>query len=864
MVEKDKLLKLKISKNAYVFDVRRKYNAKRSFRVKKKPDTPFDDLKGTALSLLKKKKQEKKQEKKPKAPLGAKLPESPKSAIAKTAAIVVLIFILLGAAFVWLMLQGPGAGPEEIEAPDVFSGSFGYSIEQSMVLSSSQEDELSRSAYFLVDFDARNLGGLNFSASVFSQKPSVQVFLLDYARDSADSYPVFRRNLIDKLKENGISVNEIDIEALSSLPGGALVVVPTGYLPKELLGIGSQLDFKKLLSRGVTIVYIGREFDSLALDQAGSAIPVSYNELLFAKSKPESEDGFGLYDAQYVVGQIAGRNDIDLAFFGKIYGSVSVIGNKNGSILFLPQSLDGGWRTDGKAAAQDVVRLITEERWLSLIAYASKEIDLEEEQSGMVSLYSTSFPSDSAYVKFTAKALDLEGNERSSTEVLKLKKVQKGEMTQPEPEAVPYYLSGERTRFNIELRETDPTPVKLYISMYKDGTELQRSDLELGLTNPTIDKSVDFQVNAEPGNYTAYVVNSKGKIYAATRLDVIDLQIYTNSSDWQQGKFTFLLSAAGKPVVPRSLSISLDGKGKRQYTPSSFAYSGTSTAITYEYAGEIKPGLHEFIFTAGDWSKKYEQDYFAAKNFWENPVVIFLAIVSLAVFGIGLSLRRPEVLRYGLDVPDFPPLSTIKIPVKKETVLDILDTVNASYSWKWMPLGTDEIKKGFRKLTYNGKPILIGDFNLDMVLVKLRDAGLVKEELGYWGRAEWEKQSNHSMHYLAMYRILRNVFVNNAVKFSKLDAMNDCDIKAIVGKERLYLHIMEEPKERVVHRALATSGKGKTLIVFRSKDEASSFRSSLTSTSRLAVGLKMEVNSRNILLLPVKRGVSGYLRGLSR
>ncbi len=219
-------------------------------------------------------------------------------------------------------------------------------------------------------------------------------------------------------------------------------------------------------------------------------------------------------------------------------------------------------------------------------------------------------------------------------------------------------------------------------------------------------------------------------------------------------------------------------------------------------------------------------------------------------------------MRYGLDIPDFPPMSTTKIPVKRQAVLEVFENVNAGYSWQWMPLRIDELKAGFRRLTYNGKPILIGDFNLERILAKLQDERLVKEELGYFGLSSWENDSGHSTAYLTMYRIMRNVFVNNAVKFSRLGAMKDCDLKAIAGKEEIYLHIMEKPYEDAVHRALATSKLGTTIMVFKTEEERDDFRSSLTSTSKLAVALKMEVNNGNIFLFPVKNAISAYLKGV--
>jgi hypothetical protein len=284
--------------------------------------------------------------------------------------------------------------------------------------------------------------------------------------------------------------------------------------------------------------------------------------------------------------------------------------------------------------------------------------------------------------------------------------------------------------------------------------------------------------------------------------------------------------------------------------------------IVYEYPEKISPGVHNFTFTSGSWSFTLSQEYRPPRYMWDDPLVVFLGLLSALIFGIAQFIRRPEVVKYGLDIPDFPPQTTIKIPLKRETVLQIFNDVNTDFAWKWMPLRLDEIKSGFRRLTYMGKPILIGDFNLERILHKLKEEGLVKEELGYWGLSSWEKESRHSMLYLAIYRIMRNVFVNNAVKFSKLDSAPDCDAKAIVGKDEKYFHIMEGEPERVIHRALATAKKGTTIIVFPNEEKLNAFKASLVSTSKLAIALKMEMQNGQILLMPVKNAISAYLKSI--
>ncbi len=48
--------------------------------------------------------------------------------------------------------------------------------------------------------------------------------------------------------------------------------------------------------------------------------------------------------------------------------------------------------------------------------------------------------------------------------------------------------------------------------------------------------------------------------------------------------------------------------------------------------------------------------------------------------------------------------------------------------------------------------------------------------------------------------------------------------------------------------------------MFKRDEEIEEFEAMLTSTSKLAVALKMEVNNKNIMLLPVKLAISEYLK----
>ena len=854
------LLKLRIAKKAYVFDVKRKYTATRAFSLKKPPETPAEGIKEGILALMPKKKpkgekgegQPKHQEVQPATPAA----KSPFGLALKIGAGIILLFIL---AIAYIVVQYSSAPPQAPPQASfgAFGGKYTYDVEKSFIVSAGEDDKGQdlRVAYFLIRSSGKNLTELNLTVGLFSQKPPVQVFVLDHVREGAYTYPLFRSKLSQNLKRQGMSVNDIDPSSLRLLPGGCILVIPTGYFPAGLINGEWGVTYKELLSRGVDIAYIGYPFSTTALDSTGSTVSVNDPEFKFTESRPGSAGGFQLFDAQYTV---------DGA--GTLYGSVSYTNRGQGTMMFIPQTLDGGWQNDevsdsATKAASDISMLLSEQPWISPFATAASPAFVDPDGNFTESsLFTSAFGSEAAVAKLSLLATDLNGARQKTIEMYPVEKAQKGEMYVRDASVVPYFLSSQKTRLNLKLRENSSTPVKLYVVMYKEGEELQRSELEVGLTNPTIDKSVDFQVTAPPGNYVVLAVDNSGKAYAATKLDVTDLDIRANSTDWQAGRFGFILSAGGKPINPRSVTVFFDGQGARAYSPSDLRRIDGGTYLEYSYYGKMDPGDHIFTFSSGEWAKNVYLNYYRTRNFWEDPLVIFLAVVSAIIFGIGYVIRRPEALNYGLDIPDFPPTMTVKIPVKSETVLEIFNSVNASYSWKWMPLRLDEVKNGFRKLTYNGKPIIVGDYNLERILARLKEQGLVASELDYWGLMEWEKESKHSIRYLTLYRIMRNIFVNNAVKFSRIDAMPDCDVKAIVDKEELYFHIMEPPESRVVHRALATAKQGTTIIVFRNDEELESFSSSLVSTSKLAVALKMEVMGSNIRLMPVKIAIAAFLK----
>ena len=847
-VEKSQLSNLRIAKKTYVFDQKRRFEHTGRFSLTRTTsDKP--ELKDVIESLLGKRKEfgsaaAQQPKARPASPsAGAKKPSrSLFGTILKTFIAILLLFAL--ALFYVVSTAGSGSTSPPIPMAASFSGNFSIDVLDVSVLTAGTEESPSNIARFFVSYSTQNISSLSLTARLFPSKPQQQIYLLRSQRDSAESYDEFASTFAYILRAKGLPINEIDIPALQTLPSGSAIIIPSGYLPASLIS-GQPRNLVQIAAASNTIIYIGLPFDTTALSDTGRPVSVRTADsnalgINFTRSKPESTDGFSLFDGQYVVGT------------ERLFGSVSVLRIGSGQILFLPQSLDGGWRGSGGSAAADVSRIISSSLWQSSFADAYEYLPTSSNSSGELSLLTSEFGPAGGYALFYIEARDSNGIMQGEFRTIPVLKEQRGDLFINYAGGPPTtsQISRTRTRMSVVLREQSSTPVKLKVKTL-DGLEvLKTDDLESEATVPTITRFFDYDPSVLPGTYVLSVEDNAGKRYAASLLTVADVEVVPTSIGWKEGVFSFRITSAGEPIVARKISASIDGKHAGDYTLASDVRL---------IARDLQPGKHVFSFLLGDLLKEVELEYVRSRAFYDNPIAIFLGILAAVIFAIGFFLRLPEKMVFGLDIPDFPPLSAIKIPVRRSTVLEIFEQVNRDYSWSNMPLTLEEVKNGFRKLTYNGKPILVGDYNLERILSKLETENLLKHELSYYLLSEWEKKSSQSAFYLCAYRQMRDIFIANTIRFSKIGSQKDCDVKITLANKDAFVHIHQG--QQTLAAALKTAPKGTTLVVFRDDASLSSFKSLLQSASPASAAFKMELDNGTIALLALAQ-LGSYLKGM--
>ncbi|MFA5381530.1 MAG: hypothetical protein WC356_00015 [Candidatus Micrarchaeia archaeon] len=803
----------KFKKDHFVFNIRKKFSNSKHLSVKKK----YEKDSNNSFSFLKSKKT-----------------EGVKSTIISKKIIFIGLFILILAAIIFVVLSSSSQTQQKEKEP--VNPYLHFSIyEKNTDIVSYGQNELV--AYFIIDYQIENANSLKAKIDVYRDLDSKTVYLLKSEKyePRSSEFENFKEALRDKLIKEGYTFNEKTKEELFNLPESSIILIPTGHIPRDLIiGDKTLID---LIEKKNVIIYIGYPFNQ-ALDYDGTLISIEdqntlnfnfiLNEALKQGDKLVSS-GLNLQSPRYKVTYQRVESDI-------LFGAVSSFKIGEGFILFIPQYLDDGW-VNGTLAAEDITKIISQSSWHKPIT--SKEINLST-NSDTISLFSNPFKENANYVKIKFIA---EGENEGLTNQVEVSKISKSTLGTISVDTWPIH-SYKITKNNIFMlftfKEQDKVNINPNMLIYSGNTLLKSENLGSTFSDIVISRS--FSPDFEPGNYLITI--EEGKTYAKYLLDIKDIKIdEVLRSDFNKGNFKFrIVDENGNQVRYDSVKVSINGKEVGVFN------KGEEIALT-NYQG-LPNGENTFTFDFGEGVLKEIKIKNNATNPFmqiiENPLNLSLLIITIIAVIIAFYVKRPEKQMFSLDIPDFPPVSSTKVTMKEKDVLDIFEKVNKNYSWNFMPLSLEELKTGFSKISIRGRNIIIGEYNLELLLDKLIVRGLVKERHHYYILSSWEKESGNELEHLVMFRRLRNIFLENVISFTDLNKSKDCDVFIEVSGEKVYLHIFSD--KNIIFKALKTVIKGQTIILFDSKNQMKEFENDLASSNPSIVSFKLELSNGNIFL----------------
>jgi hypothetical protein len=189
-------------------------------------------------------------------------------------------------------------------------------------------------------------------------------------------------------------------------------------------------------------------------------------------------------------------------------------------------------------------------------------------------------------------------------------------------------------------------------------------------------------------------------------------------------------------------------------------------------------------------------------------------------------------------------------------VIELFDKINRDFRWKNVPLTVQDLKGGFMKIPYKGRPLIVSDYNIEKIMDKLIDEGYVKKSIDYYGLARWEKESGCSIYKLAVMRALRDKFVVEGITFTPFGENPNYDTSVSYLGEKIFIHIYESPE--VINKAILTAQEGRTIIVFENEEKMREFISNIHSDSETNILFKMLLDdpNGNIDVSPLKEVIN--------
>lgn len=834
---------LVISRKSYVFEIKRQFTNLKRYKVLFSDELNLDNIRIIITDALGGRGRG--------ARKSARPPLNVKALAGKMLKYVLFFFVIgiIGLFILSLMFQPQAARKPAVQNQTLMN--FNYGFVNNEVISYRSDFR----AYSTIRLNETGVNSTEINMKLYYEEIPRTIVLLKSTRYEDENFPQFRNGLKRSLTDAGLDFNEIHVSQLMHVPENVsmILVAPTGRVPSSFLGVDEQkFDMRNLLASKSVIIYIGYSFDSGAISENGT---VYSNVAPLLKRFNIQFERFG--GSALTGGFTMQRPDYVIKNSKVVHGGVSILSYKPGYLVTFPNTLRG-W-TNGTNAAKDVYSIIKNLEWLSPISSARPKLIGNSDKNSSLDMTVTLFSDPySTRADLTAQ-FQISANGFGGTNVTKIEYVQfpliaKGTMNHQDeilPTNICLRKDDEGKEVSCELymtvdfNESVQRTEMMKVVAYRD--DIMVSENRIGEKSTLLkNEKVSYPVELDPGNYVLKIEDDTGYVYAQSYLHVPKIELRRKSFNYERGTFDFFVlsdgGSLGRNYNVRNVFVSLDRQQNKSLTSRK---DKDNTVVSYSFSGAIPEGEHYMYITVGNQMSRLKDNFVKRREWWDNPIYQGMLLIGILVFAVAYFIKRPESIILQLDVPDFPPLSKTKIPVSREQACQIFDIVNSDYRWKFMPLKHGEIKNGFRRISYKGRPILVSDYNLERVLDQLEEEGLVRKSMQFYGLNEWEPKSGKSLDYLAVFRSLRDALLNMSIRFTELGERTDCDMLASAN-ERYYLHVYQG--DETIQRAVFTLQKGKSVIVFKDSDSLESFKKNLCSTDRAHLLVKLYVGNESLFL----------------
>lgn len=716
--------------------------------------------------------------------------------------------------------------------------------------------------------------------SVYSTNPIRTIYLVNVGASCFDclgSNPGYEnelyQNLTRYLNQYGLIRNSSSIQyinltngpglvSIATVPGNAIVIIPSGLIPCILMpglsctfGTSSGIprtDLIQLLNKGDTIIYIGDDF-SKAED---SGIIVT-NKTANYQSSMQVLANAGIVTNQTRSGgasYIFHFNTPSFAFKqGQLFGPLSYIHAENGTLIAFSNTSVNSW-PDISSMAQDISTAIYSRFWLTLLTRSSP---FNITAAGTTPVFTIQMP-----LKNSSNVNNMFNNSYSTMDLrfvnstsfanfeipFRVRFQNNGTLGVPSVigvgQSIPLSVIVGNVPATFKSSPVSNTSILFSIDIY-NSTFGYISSIHIGNVNTppiSIIKPWSF-TDLAPGYYIASLTDLTPRTYEDAIFYVPYLNVTPISLDFKNGTFLF-------NVINNNQSVT--------GVPFQALFNGGDSE-----PGTITNGVLNYTLPRGSVIKYGNQtiefnilgiNYSVKANFQKPPqtgipaIYIEFAIAAFGILILNLIIKAPNRDDYYIDVPVFPHLEKVNIKTSQDAVLNLFDTINEHYRWRYMPLTVEEVKAGISSnIRYGNVPIMITLENTSEILYRLANEGKIEVVEPYFMPKRWEDASHHDIEYLVIFRKLRDFAVTNAVLFTDIYTAEEADMVITSRGMQSYLYIYSKASKI---RDVKITKDGRTFIVFLDKETKQDFLEKLYSTyGEQAVLLRMGIEEGSIQLI---------------
>lgn len=700
------------------------------------------------------------------------------------------------------------------------------------------------------------------------------------------NYYLNKYDLFDSSFKNG-NLNWIGLGDLPKLPKNSVIILPSGRMPQGLLPYTGKLNnsvnftLLDLLDRGDTIVYVGQDFSQYVSEQINVGHGTPTDALGALKNYTLNTNSTGIYSE--LPNLYFNSSNFSFAE-GQKFGPITYRNLRNGTIIAFGNYPKAAW-PNVTVAASDIAYILNTRFWLSPIT--SGNLTISNSSSGDATIFTVDQPLvytsytptttiNNSYDFLTAQlnnakhiinssyqllTIQLNGANNTTkiinenfTPSIRIKDPYSSTISLPPRIAllstinvnmvVP--ISGGVKVYQIFIAEPNVTnPDTNYLTRTSAGNPPtpNTTTISLSIGCPF---SPDYRVLCIPsGNYIASFEDLSGKTYARALFYIPHLQISTLSTDFAGGVFTFNVSNNGQPVTGVNFTAYLDNHA---YNSNGIINNSRLVYRLPKYT-PLPLGNHTAYLSILGTSYSIQMAYQTLpQQLRIPPMYIYFGVAILFVAVFNLLARAPERDDYFIDVPNFPPTKKAEVHISSSEIVNLFDTINYTYHWKYMPLTIEEVKVGIgSNIRANNMYVSVTSENTVELLYKLISKKLLETTEDYYMPAEWTTSSKHDIEYLVIFRKLRDFSVQHSMLFTDLDAAENEDM--IITKEVVQSRIFIYSSASGVRDIKLVTGS-RSFIVFINEETLAEFKDKVQGSYGVyAEILKIGITSSAIKLV---------------